>query len=416
MYSAEDGSLSCKTINLVSLHDWLTAQDEHQGVEHVKVTFHVPGWMKRPHEMIYGKVALKDIKALHQQHGDALIAGNIRSFQGATEVNQAIAETLATQPEKFMYLNNGITAYCGRMEMMPASKLNHEIKEVTAHRFSIVNGAQTVGVISGADNAVLENGYVFMRLVSLERMEDDREFAKLITTTTNYQNRVRQRDLASVEPEQRAIAETLKMSGISYQFKKAKDSWPEYNREHSFTSDDALIVGACIASFADGSLCARLRSDKDSLWRNDDGDESKQQPSSYERIFSPAHSPRMLWRGTQAMRTVADQFNIFAETENDSEYVDCVYFSYFLILALVFQKHHPERGEELYLKKVEISDIARTAQTCFAVVWDLIKPELALDSKRRRKVSVAKADSFWIKLFGSPTNCKKLWDQAMSKI
>lgn len=414
MYSAEDASLSCKTINLVSLHDFLTAQDEHQGVDHVKVTFHVPGWMKRPHEMIYGKVALKDIKALHQQYGDALISGNIRAFQGATEVNQAIAETLATQPENFLYLNNGITAYCGRMEMIPAAKLNHEIKEVTAHRFSIVNGAQTVGVISGADNALLENGYVFMRLVSLDQMEDDQEFAKLITTTTNFQNQVQQRDLASVEPEQRAIAETLKLAGVRYDYKRVGGLWPAPTA-NSFTSDEALVVCACMQPFGNGDLCAALATRPDSLWKNDDGNDANGHVSSYHRVFSPHCTPRMIWRGVQALRILLEvEEAIAADEARVGDYYN-VQLERYLVLCLVFQQLHPERGESVHLNDAERRTVAEVANTAYSFVNQVIEQHYSKSLMSGRWAFTRKIDTEGKlrRIFTTPTGCKFCWGKAL---
>ncbi len=418
IYPKEDPNLSWKVVNLITLHDWLTHQDEQQGVAYVKLTIHVPGWMRKPHEMIYGKVALKDIKALHQQHGEALIAGNIRAFQGATEVNRAIAETLETQAENFLYLNNGITAYCARMEMLPAAKVNNEMKEVTAHRFSIVNGAQTVGVISRADDAVLEQGFVFVRLVSLERMENDREFAKLITTTTNHQNQVKQRDLVSVEPEQRSIAETLDLAGIRYEYKKIGGVWPAAT-EHSFTSDEAMVACACMQPFGNGELCAALFVNPDALWKNDDGDEADGKLSSYHRVFSTHCTPRMIWRGVQALRLVWEVgATIAADEDRAGEFYDLRGERY-LVLSLIFQQLHPERGEAIHLSDSERLAVREVAEEAYELVNQVVEQHYGKTLDPFRFSFVGKQFDREAKLrqiFETPSGCGFCWRKVLGMI
>ncbi len=417
LYPIEDASLSWKSINLATLHDWLTQLDEQQGVDHVKIQVHAPGWLQKPHEMVYGKVALKDIKALHQEHGDALIAGNIRAFQGATNVNEAIAETLKTQPENFLYLNNGVTAYCARMEMSSSAKINHDLKEVTAHRFSIVNGAQTVGVISRANDDLLENGYVFVRLVSLERMEDDTEFAKRITTTTNFQNQVQQRDLSSVEPEQRAIAETLHLAGVRYDYKKVGGIWPAPTHQ-SFTSDEALVASACMQPFGQGDLCAALVANPDSLWKNDDGDEAKGKASSYHRVFSPLCSPRMIWRGVQAMRVVLQAEEAIATDEiRLAEFYD-LQRERFLVLYLVFHHLHPERGEAIYLSNEESQAIRDWAEKAYSLVNQVIEEHYQNSLQQRLLLFRRPIDTEGKlkRIFETPSGCKFCWAKVMAMI
>lgn len=417
LYPSEDGSLSWKSINLVTLHDWLTQQDEHQGVVQVKIKIHAPGWLRKPHEMVYGRVALKDIKALHQLHGDALIAGNIRAFQGATDVNEAIAKTLEIQPETFLYLNNGVTAYCARMEMSSSAKLNHEFKEVTAHRFSIVNGAQTVGVISRATDDNLENGYVFVRLVSLERMEDDREFAKLITTTTNFQNQVQQRDLSSIEPEQRAIAETLQLAGIRYDYKKVGGIWPAPTYQ-SFTSDEAMVACVCMQPFGQGELCATLAANPNSLWKNDDGDEAKGRASSYHRVFSPHCSARMIWRGVQALRIVANVEETIAKDEMRLSEFYYLRSQRYLVGCLVFQQLHPERGEAIYLSDGECQAIREFAEKAYSLINGIVEQYYGRSLRSGLLVFQRSIDTEGKlkSIFETPSGCTFCWGKVLGML
>jgi hypothetical protein len=413
----DDASLSWKPINLSSLHDWLTHQDENQGVERVKLRIHVPGWSKTPHEMIYGKIALADVAALYQQHGESLIAGNIRAFQGDTEVNKAIAATLADQPEHFLYLNNGLTAYCGRLEVLPPERMNYVVKEVTAHRFSIVNGAQTVGVIAAAKRSCLEGHFVFIRVVSLEKMEDDQAFAKLITMTTNFQNQVQQRDLAAIEPEQRVIAVTLAPEGIVYCYKKVGAFWPEVTAQ-SFTSDEALVASACMQPFDQGELCAALMANPNGLWRNDDGDLGQGKLSSYHRVFGGQITPRMIWRGVQVLRIVSEvEETIAADEERDGEFYDLRSERY-LVMCLVFQHLHSERGEGIYLSAAEVEAIRDFADEAFVLLNQVIETHYGKSlhppfSVIRRNIDT---EGKLKRIFETPSGCKFCWRKLLARL
>lgn len=65
-------------------------------------------------DITLGTMKVSDLVALHNRHGNALYDKNIRFFIGAGKkgVNTSIKETLSSEPENFIYLNNGVTAIC----------------------------------------------------------------------------------------------------------------------------------------------------------------------------------------------------------------------------------------------------------------------------------------------------------------
>ena len=91
---------------------------------------------------------LKRLPTLFAQHGKRLIAANIRAYKGRTEVNDQILETVREEPQHFFYLNNGLTAFCERLEVHNLDRANVEAKRITAYGLSIVNGAQTLGSLA----------------------------------------------------------------------------------------------------------------------------------------------------------------------------------------------------------------------------------------------------------------------------
>ena len=134
---------------------------------------------------------VEDVVQLYRDHDKKLIAANIRAYKGDTEVNSQIAATLRDEPEHFFYLNNGLTAYCTRLEVHNLDRSNAEEKRISAYGFSIVNGAQTLGAAAKyfADLAAQVSGArVFIKVISLQRCDDERAFAERITRSTNYQN------------------------------------------------------------------------------------------------------------------------------------------------------------------------------------------------------------------------------------
>src|SRR5207245_400161 len=149
---------------------WVTGADEAPGVEQLELTIEKPGWIKEPYETIYGRVALSELLSLSEKYGKRLIAANLRGYKGSTDVNDEIYKTLATEPEVFFYLNNGLTGYCERLEVSNLDRANTEQKRITVYGFSIVNGAQTLGSIARhakkLDGSAI-NGYASLKIISL---------------------------------------------------------------------------------------------------------------------------------------------------------------------------------------------------------------------------------------------------------
>lgn len=93
----------------------------------------------------FGLVNIQDLVSLHEKHEKGLYEKNIRTFLGMglkQGVNEAIQNTLESNPENFCYLNNGVTALCEDIE--PKNSKNGR-KKLKLTGLSIINGAQTIG-------------------------------------------------------------------------------------------------------------------------------------------------------------------------------------------------------------------------------------------------------------------------------
>ncbi len=215
----DDEYFEFQTVNLTTLNDWVTGGDDGRGIESVELEIHNPGWVTKPYETIYGLVALEQLKALHEQHGRMLVRANIRGFKGRTDVNDEIQKTLKEEAIYFHYLNNGLTAYCDRLDVHNLDRANAQRKRITAKGFAIINGAQTLGSIAKCvtvpEAEAAPTGFAFIKIVSLERCEDDRAFAERISRTANFQNHVELRDFAAAYPLHEQLAYTFARTAFS---------------------------------------------------------------------------------------------------------------------------------------------------------------------------------------------------------
>lgn len=71
-----------------------------------------------------------------------LFNDNVRDYQGETTINQDIYNTIKTDPESFVLMNNGVTIICS--EIIPGNR------KVTIRNPRIVNGCQTCSVLYNA--------------------------------------------------------------------------------------------------------------------------------------------------------------------------------------------------------------------------------------------------------------------------
>lgn len=166
----------------------------------------------------FGLLPISDLVKLHLTFDKALYAKNIRTYLGqATEVNVAIRRTLATEPEKFFYLNNGVTALCERIDPKENKKAGKRLK-LTG--ISIINGAQTIASSAQFVRSNPEQDISLARvLITLIKADGDSEFGKAVTRARNHQNPVQLANFAALDDEQERLRRDLALIGIHYVYK-----------------------------------------------------------------------------------------------------------------------------------------------------------------------------------------------------
>jgi hypothetical protein len=137
---------------------------------------------------------------------------NVRDYQGSTEVNAAIKETLLSPDQgEFWWLNNGITIVCARM--------NSTSKTITLEDPQIVNGLQTSSEIhqyfrTGAGNEDARS--VLVRIIEpTDEISRDR-----IIKATNSQTSIQIASLRATDPFQRDLEQYFLSTGLYYDRRK----------------------------------------------------------------------------------------------------------------------------------------------------------------------------------------------------
>jgi hypothetical protein len=276
LYNAISGGLERSSIKLedVTLYDW--------------------GWIREPYDAVYGQVAAQEVASWYNEYGVRLLARNIRQFKGDTEVNQSIKRTLTSEPGKFWYFNNGITALCEKIGKAPKGAPNRDAGQFVFEGVSVVNGAQTVGVVASSVSQGFQRAKearVLVRFISLEDCPEG--FATEVTTATNTQNRIERRDFASLDPNHERLRKELALDlDRTYVFKSGDRVPPG---KEGCDIEEATVALAC--AYPDVQLAADAKRNISRLWVDID-----KEP--YTLIFNEALTALRLWRSVEISRAV----------------------------------------------------------------------------------------------------------------
>lgn len=369
-FSAESDYFDVLICGLTTVHDWLIGLDEGVGIPKAELTLLTPGWVKTPYETLYGVIPLADIARLYVQHGKRLIAANIRAYKGRTEVNNQIVATIREEPQHFFYLNNGLTAFCERLEVHNLDRAKMDAKRITAYGLSIVNGAQTLGSLAGCfagNPQPPPDGVVFLKIISLERCLEERDFAERITRSTNLQNQIGSRDFVALDEQQEMIGNQLLLTGVTYHY-KADVEQPKPD-DTNFSLDEATTACACLEQQNDCDFCTRALANRQSLWSMDEiYPPAESLRSRYARVFRPGRSARTVWRAVQTQRLVVETMQNNARASGG---IRKAFFenARWLVLNLVYLKLHPENGDDLTLTENEKNQITRMAIDIAETLW-----------------------------------------------
>ena len=284
-----------EVLNLKRIYQYLTGS---AGGNKIKLTIALKEWgaMNKPYSAVYGSMALSDI-ATWAEHGKPLLARNIRFFRGMTEVNEAIQKSVLHTPERFWYFNNGITILCDKIQKTMLNGDGRDYGVFVCEGASIVNGAQTVGVVwdlEKKDPLLLQTApaHIYVRLISLEHCPED--FETEVTRATNTQNRIQSQDFAALDREQERLARDMLLDGLRYSYKSGDA--PKPKNGDGCTIEEATIALACASN--DVGTVVLAKRNLGMLWQDIHN-------PPYTTLFNSSLSAPKMWRAVLVMREVS---------------------------------------------------------------------------------------------------------------
>ncbi|MHC4440995.1 MAG: AIPR family protein [Planctomycetota bacterium] len=287
--------VTTEILNQARIYEGITSHSQHSSIK-IELMLQEWGYVEHPYPAYYGQVDTSTIAEWWADHGRNLLSRNIRNFRGSTEVNDALASTLKTNPEHFWYFNNGITMICSKIakKLLGGSSRSSGIFECEG--VSVVNGAQTVGMIGMVRKLLSQDtgsARVLVRLISLENCPEN--FDKTVARATNTQNRIERKDFAALDPNQKRLASELLLDEKIYAYKSGDD---DPKPEDGCNIVDATVALACAAD--DVALAVQAKREIGRLW------EDIERPP-YATIFNDKTNATELWRAVQIMRAVDDR-------------------------------------------------------------------------------------------------------------
>lgn len=284
--------INWRSLNQGLLHKSLT-EDLNSPIA-ADIAVHYWGKVQEPKYAIYGQVNAAEIAKIWLDYKDRVVAKNLRSALGDTDVNNEIRESLDKWPDLFWYYNNGITATASQVTKLPYGGGKNDLGFFRCEGMHIVNGAQTVSTIGKFleknPSADLSNCFVQFRVISLQ--DGGEEFGDEVTKTNNRQNKIESRDFVSQDPEQKRIKTELAIDNIQYQIMRG-DDFPR--GETAFDLQDSTTALACASG--DVALVVILKSQIGKLW-----EDITKRP--YKNIFNPSVSGLYVWRCVQIQRMI----------------------------------------------------------------------------------------------------------------
>ena len=204
------------------------------------------GKLDTPFTAYYGIISAAAIGGWYCDYGNRLFEKNIRYYKGNTDVNEGIKRVLINEPENFYYYNNGIKLLCKSIHRKAKNSTTNATGLFMLEGVSLVNGAQTAGCIGNvyADNPEqVAKASVMIQIIDLSQASEDT--ATQITKLSNTQNRIENRDFASLDPIQEKIRLELCFSHFTYLYKSG-DTITDPDSQLTF--DEAIVALACLHS------------------------------------------------------------------------------------------------------------------------------------------------------------------------
>lgn len=196
----------------------------------------------------------KWLRKLYLEKGDDLFSGNPRNYLGKGKrkknINSGIINSVQEEPKNFWAYNNGITALVNNYDV--------DDGEFTIHGITIINGAQTTGAISEADEPN-EDFYIPSRFIICH----DSNVIEAIINNNNKQNEILPSDLRSNDKQQERLRGDFEKYPALYYNGGRRDNKTIRNKE---VFDPYLVAQTILAYHGD---CVTAYNEKTTIWDDD---------------------------------------------------------------------------------------------------------------------------------------------------
>lgn len=295
-------------------------------------------WGKHEGEMesFYGHIYADNIVDLWENYGNSLFEFNLRKVLGTTEINKEIRNTLETQPELFWYFNNGITIICEHLSKKMIYGNNRALGIFECKGISIVNGAQTVGVIgkygqeSSENKEKLSNVKIPLRIISISRSDEDgvsfkdELFASEVTQKNNRQNSIVNRDFAVLDPIQKKIEQDLAIENVTYHLMRSEEE--NEILEDSFNLREATRALA-FASDIDSTIL--VRREINTVFHDLNSPK-------YKKLFNSSVTSYYVWNCVRIQRVISEKLDVLSKSDLNNEQTAIVIYGKELISKIIF--------------------------------------------------------------------------------
>lgn len=343
------------------LSDFHEAQIKRHGeppIDGVELELHNYGIANGVARTYYGTLKVRDLAALYQARGHALVSANIRRYKGASDVNDGMTRTLREQADHFFCFNNGITLICRNILAIGEMDQNHARGRFRLNGVSIINGAQTAGTVAQEDLAHYDTNPAEVLVTCIVLPENEDAFADAVTEYRNSQNAVRPQDFVALDDNQENWRKTLVAHGVTYIFKpSATDAQAT---APVFTVEEAAKFRAVRHIQGLGLIL----NGPDRLWdriRDFDGNPQRiDSPCVYKSLFPDTLTSRSLWRVTQIGRQIQEA--IQQDADSMPEPLDAEYArqsSWLVTHIALIRLSDLQDGESLTLTEADRLQVSR---------------------------------------------------------
>ena len=288
---------------------------------------------------------LKDSSGnIHRQ----IFEANVRDYQGRTQVNDQIQNTLQGDvSEDFWWLNNGVSII--------AAKASQSGKTITVEDPQIVNGLQTsTEIFSYCKNCNTENEdrMLLVRIV----VPSEPESRDQIIKATNSQTSVVPASLRATDKIQRDIEEFLKPRGLYYD--RRKNHYKNQGKPRSNIIGIPYLAQSVMSVVLGRPDTARAR--PSSLLKKDDD---------YVKIFSEKFPIELYYVCAESMRLVTEYFKVATPALTTAERTDLKFYVVMHVVRLLVGKKNPKPADFTNVVPSDLTD--QRIQSSLAIVKNL---------------------------------------------